>query len=139
MELDETIDFSLHPLYLNATLLHQKYVVEGLTIKQIAAQFFCSTWAVQKHLKKFCIRDSERGKQRNRKRTLTRYGKKWKNGELVQNNAEQSTIKKISALRNTGKSYEEVASILNALGIKTGTGEGKWHAMSVKRIVRAAL
>ncbi|HNQ88090.1 MAG TPA: recombinase family protein [Verrucomicrobiota bacterium] len=50
--------------------------------------------------------------------------------------AEQAVIERIQAWREQGKSYAEIAGLLNAEHVLTRSGEGSWHPTQLQRIVR---
>lgn len=51
----DILDFQIRPLFKNKSFLQKKYVEEGLSISQIAAQIFSSRFAVRKDLELFGI------------------------------------------------------------------------------------
>jgi hypothetical protein len=52
-EITDIIGFSPVPLYKDKSFLHQKYVVEGLSLAQISSQIFSSKEAVRQNLIRF--------------------------------------------------------------------------------------
>jgi hypothetical protein len=54
-ELTDIIGFDPIPLYKNKSFLHQKYVVEGLSLAQISSQIFSSKETVRENLIRFGI------------------------------------------------------------------------------------
>lgn len=65
------------------------------------------------------------------------YGHDVIGGKLVDNAAEQAVIERIVRLRARGTSYDRIARALNRDGIPAKRG-GKWHAMSVRSVVRTS-
>ena len=63
-----------------------------------------------------------------------RYGFENSNGKIIKNAREQEIIERILDLRNSGRSFELIADILNKEGVPTKKGS-KWFAMSVKRAI----
>lgn len=55
-------------------------------------------------------------------------------GLLLEDEDEQRTLRAIAGMRARGMSYGKIAGWLNAEGIPSKTG-GKWHAMTVKRLM----
>jgi len=120
------------PAYKDKALLHEKYVMEGHSPAEIAAQIFCSRQSVSKHLKLFGIplRDEDRG--------LTGahvFGYKLKRYRAILHKREQLAIQKMQEFRRQGLSFEKIAQVLNAAGIPTKRRTTKWHAMSVRQIL----
>jgi DNA invertase Pin-like site-specific DNA recombinase len=62
------------------------------------------------------------------------YGWQAVDGELVSVPEEQGTLADIQAMRDAGKSYREVAAVLNAAGIKPRRGRA-WHPGVLNRLV----
>ena len=126
------IDFIVFPPFKNKSFLHQKYVVERLSIAEIANDIFSSTSTVHKYLQKFSIplRPSDT-KNKNR----LRYGEAWRGNMVVPHKQEQLTISKMRNLRIKGFSYWKIADILNSMNIPTKTRKGRWHSRSVKKIL----
>lgn len=121
------------PAFKDKALLHQKYVVEGHSPAEIAAQIFCSRQSVSKHLKLFGIplRDEDRG--------LTGahvFGYKLKRYRAILHKREQLAIEKMQELRQQGHSYEKIALVLNTAGIHTKRRTTRWYAMSVRKVLR---
>ena len=80
--------------------LHQKYVVEGLSCGEIAAQIFSARTTVLKYLKLHGIPVRESGSNQRRKRGLG-YGQKVQCRQLENHQREQENIKKMRELRET--------------------------------------
>lgn len=121
------------PAFKDKALLHQKYVVEGYSPAEIAAQIFCSRQSVSKHLKLFGI------PLRNEDRGLTGahvFGYKLKRYRAILHKREQLAIEKMQELRQQGHSYEKIALVLNTAGIQTKRRTTRWHAMSVRKVLR---
>ncbi len=60
------------------------------------------------------------------------YGFRAEGGELVPDRAEQSVMKTMVALRDSGGSFRDIANSLNRTGIKSKRG-GDWHPQTVSR------
>jgi hypothetical protein len=73
------------------SFLHQKYVVEGLTCGEIAAQIFSARTTVLKYLKLHGIPVREVGTNQKRKRGLS-YGKKIRDRDIEEHKREQENI-----------------------------------------------
>jgi hypothetical protein len=125
-------NFSYVPDYKDPSFLHQKYVVERLSIKEIAAQIFSSTSTVAKYLR---LADIEVRPADAKNRNRLAYGEAWRRRSTEQHKRELEGIKKMQALRERGFSYWKIADVLNSLKVPTKTRRGKWHARSVKTIL----
>ncbi|MBX2996290.1 MAG: recombinase family protein [Bdellovibrionaceae bacterium] len=60
-----------------------------------------------------------------------RFGMRRVNGALVVNKAEATTLARMHALRNQGRSIREIVDILNDLKIPTRKRGAKWHVKTV--------
>ncbi|MBY0472622.1 recombinase family protein [bacterium] len=132
IQVSKTVQVSEPKLFHDRDFLYQKYVVEGLSTKEISALIFSSRTAVSTALKRFGIplRDA---KQKNR--SQLRFGEAWRKHQVVVHRREQEIIEKMHKLRAQGFSYWKIADVFNSLGIRTKTGRGKWHARSVQKVM----
>jgi len=63
-----------------------------------------------------------------------------RNGDaLVENEAEQATVRRILDLKAAGASINEIARRLNADGIPTKKGSGRWYASTVSNVLKNSL
>jgi transposase len=132
-EVIDNFEFNVIRPYKDKIFLHQKYVTEGLTPKEIAKRYFFSRQSVYKYLKlhKIRFRDEDliaRGH--------IRFGQKKKNGAVVPSKREIKVLEMMRELRGKGFSYEKIATSLNAMKIKTKRGRGKWYAHTVYKILK---
>lgn len=114
--------------------LQQKYVTEGLSCGEIAAQIFSARTTVLKYLKLHGIPVRESGSNQKRKRGLG-YVQKVQCRQLENHQGERENIKKMRELRNKGYSYWKIAEVFNTLKIPTKTRKGQWHAKTVHQIL----
>lgn len=119
------------------SFLHQKYVVERLSIAEIAAEIFSAESTVHKYLRKFGIPIRKPGDIIRRKRALA-YGRRIEDRRVVAHQRELEVIDKMRSLRDQGFSYWKIADVLNAMKVPTKTRKGKWHARSVQQILDSA-
>lgn len=55
--------------------------------------------------------------------------------ELIDQKKEHVQLRaKINEMRDRGQSYQQIADAFNLWGVKTRTGEGQWHAKTVRDI-----
>lgn len=131
-ELSKTIEFSVHGQVKNPEFLHEKYVVEKLSIAEIARLTSSSESTVLKYLRKAGVKS--RGVAGKSKSRLA-YGEAWRHKQVVPHKAELATIERINSLRSQGFSYWKIAEILNSMKVPTKTRRGKWHARYVQKIL----
>lgn len=127
----ETIDFFGQSPLKNTSLLTQKYIENGLSTTQIAAELGVSRSAVKERLREIGILNG----RASRAHYLTGqvpFGWKKEHGQLVPHLGEQRTLQEIRGLRTAGKSLRGIAQILNSKSIKPKNGE-TWHAETVRR------
>ena len=123
------------PLYKNRGFVHQKYVVEGLSIKEIASEIFSSKEAVRNALRRFEIPVREAHKPHNGRVSCQKYGTKLRSGRASPHVAEQKMIETIKELRAQGMTLRKVAEILSNMGVPTKKRGNRWHPEMVKRIL----
>ena len=134
LQITETIQVSQPQLYRDRDFLHQKYVVERLSTKEIAAQISSSRTAVSSGLKRFGIpiRPCDAA---NKTRSQLRYGEAWRKRQVVAHQRELESIEKMKRLRERGFSYWKIADVFNSMKIPTKTGRGRWHARAVQKVL----
>lgn len=135
--ISDFIEFQVIPWYEDRRFLHQKYVVEGLSARQIANLIFSSRSTVVNHLKQFKIplRTQEQNHQNNPGQVA--FGQRLVNGRAVPNKVELAIIKKMIELRSQGLSYWKIAEMLNLWGVPTKNRSSNWHPTTVMKIVKA--
>ena len=111
-------------------VLRQKYVVESLTINQIAGLTLSSRSTVIKYLKvaKIPIRAEEH------RRGGATYGLRKLNGRFVTSQKERELLNKIKMLKSQGLSGQQIADLLEGLNRPTKKG-GKWTKSIVCKIL----
>lgn len=133
-QIPDIIKLIERPLYRNKSFVHQKYVVEGLSLAQIASKLFVSKEAVRKALKDFNIPIREAHKPHGRQ-SQPRYGEKKQLGKTVPHMAEKRVIGAIIEMREDGLTLRQVAAYLDKIGVPTKNRGKKWHPEMVKRIL----
>jgi hypothetical protein len=124
----------LQPLYKDSFFVHQKYVVEGLSIREIAREIFSSKEAVRNALKRFNIPVRE-PHIHNGRLACPSYGTKLRSGRASPHVAERQMIDSIKELRAQGLTLRKVAEILTNMGVPTKKRGKSWHPEMVKRIL----
>lgn len=112
----------------NEDFLRQKYLEEGLSLQEIAAETVSSWKTVRRHLlyMKIPLRTIDQMKLEPE-----RFGKQRVEGELVENSYEQATIEKIKKLRAGGLSIRNIVKILNDENVPTRKVGARWHIKTV--------
>lgn len=120
------------------SFLRQKYEVEELSIRQIAAITFSARSVVSRYMKEFGIplRDRDTALRLNKGQLalgerLTRQG-------VVCHRGESETIALIVKLRSKDYSYRQIAAELTRRKIPTKNGRQEWAAATVMKIGRRA-
>jgi AICAR transformylase/IMP cyclohydrolase PurH len=124
--------FSHSPAYKDASFLHQKYVVERLSIQEIADQIYSSTSTIAKYIRQAGI-EPRPFDMKNSNRL--RYGEVWRRRQVDRHKRELQYIEKMRSLRAKGFSYWKIADVMNAMEVPTKTGRRQWHARSVQQIM----
>lgn len=122
------------PPYRDKDFLHQKYVVEKLSVAQIAGEISSSKSAVLRNLKAF--RFSIRQKSQHHGRPAQpRYGEKIRQGRVRNNKIEQEVMKWVRAMRDGGLSLRQIAICLTSREVPTKNKSKVWHPETVRRVL----
>jgi hypothetical protein len=130
----KNIIFIYQEPFKDKAFLHQKYVLERLSIAEIAKEIFSAESTVHKYLRQFEIPIRDPGSNIRRKRALA-YGRRIEDRREVAHQRELEVIDKMRSLRDQGFSYWKIADVLNAMKVPTKTRKGRWHARSVQQIL----
>ena len=128
-------EFLLQPMYRDPILLHQKYVVEGLSIAQIAKQFFFSRDAIRRGLIDAGLTVREPHKPHGRP-SQPKYGQKIRSGKASPHLTEQQMIATIRELREQGLTLRKIAKILSDMAVPTKKRGKAWHPEMVSRVLK---
>jgi hypothetical protein len=126
--------FYVTPLFKNKFFLHQKYVVEGLSVRQIAREIFSSKMAVLDALIRFGIPIREPHHHHGNP-SQPRFGKRFRKKFLVDDKVEQRVILVVQELRTQGFSLRKIAKILNDMRVATKCDAKSWHPEMIRRII----
>lgn len=121
--------------YFEEGVLKQKYLVEKLSVRQIAEEFSSSKSTILKCLKFYKIKSRKRGSLELAKPNPA-YGERRNGNRLVKNQKEVEVIDLILKLHKSGQSYRAVARTLNKMEVPTRSGAGEWHHEVVRSIVK---
>jgi len=131
-QVTDLIPFSKNRPWENASLLHEKYVVLGLSLKQIAREFFCSKNTVRSALVRAGV--PLRGRQMKGRSSNPRYGTKSTKGHRVEDIVEKRVIVTVLDMHNNGISFSRIARFLTGAGVRTKTRRKKWHPEVVRQL-----
>lgn len=126
--------FYIDPLFKNKSFLTQKYLIEGLSAKQIASEIFSSKMAVLYALKRFGI-PTRRPHYHNGHPSQLRYGDKYRRKKLVKHRKEQKIIQLVKDLHDKGLSLRQIAKVLSDIKVATKNKGSRWHQEMVRRIL----
>jgi hypothetical protein len=122
------------PPTLNKTVLHQKYVLEGCSLRQIAHEISSSKTGVRQALIRFGI--PLRGQGKNPRRThAVRFGMRVVKGSVVDYVGELRTIDSILRMKCEGLSNCAIARVLTEMRIPTKQRGQRWHPETVRQIL----
>ena len=130
----DSLEFQHTYPYHNTVVLHQKYIVEGLSIRQIAEEFLSSREAVRMGLINAGIPLREACKPHGRQ-SQPKFGERRLNGMVVEYKQEQKVIRAAIQMQEQGLSLRQIAKNLSTMGIPTKCDGKKWHPEMVKRIL----
>lgn len=130
----DTLEFAHTSLFHDQFVLHQKYVVEGLSIRQIAKEFLSSKEAVRMGLMNAGILMRERYRPHGRQSQI-KFGQRRVNSKVVDYNKEQKIIASAKQMFEQGLSLRQIAKNLSAMGVPTKCKGKKWHPEMVRRML----
>ncbi len=131
----EIVKLSRVPDYKNPIVLHQNYIENGLTVKQMGVLHGCGETVIKKYLKQFGIRKTEVMKCRSK--TNLSFGEKLKSGKVLEHKTEAS-IKKaiIDMYTREGLSVTAIARVLTQMKVPTKKRGKKWDHSVVTAILK---
>lgn len=132
--LTEMIDFIHTEPWKSKTFLEEKYVKNGRSITQIAAETLSSRSAVRDALIEFGIPLKQQGKPGLRPAQVP-YGYRRSDGLLVAHLAEQRVIHSIRKLSNDGLSYRKICDFLTSVGVPTKNQGKGWQPEMIRRVL----
>ncbi len=115
-------------------VLHQKYVLERHSMRQIADAFASSKTAVRSALLRFGIPIRDAGSSPHRTHNLP-FGKKCVNGRVEAHKGERRTIESIVRMHGEGMSNCAIARVLTEIKIQTKQRGKAWHPEMVRQIL----
>ena len=130
----DTIEFIHTPLWKDKNFLAQRYVTEGRSISQIAAETLSSKAAVRDALLEFGFKLKGQGKPGLRPSQLP-YGYRMSDGLMVAHLGEQRVIASVKKMVNDGLSYRKVCEFLTSVGVPTKNKGKSWQPEMIRRLL----
>ncbi len=118
----------------NKAVLHQKYVLEKRSMRQIAAEFASSKTAIRGALIRFGIPLRVTGKSPNRMHNLP-FGKRCLAGKVVDHKGEQRVISSVLRMHGEGLSNCAITRVLTQMKVPTKQQGRGWHHEMVRQIL----
>jgi hypothetical protein len=131
----DTIDFNHTPLWKDKNFLAQRYVQEGRSIAQIAAETLSSKSAVRNALIEFGFKLKGQGKPGLWPAQVP-YGSRRLDGLLVPHGAEQRVISTVKKMAEAGLSYRKICEFLSGAGIPTKNRGQRWQPEMIRRLLK---
>ncbi len=130
----DTIDFNFEQLWKDKHFLHQKYVLEGRSIAQIAAEILSSRAAIRNALIEFGIKRRQRGAPGKRPAQAP-YGYRMSNGLMVEYKVEQRILSAVLKMSAQGLALRQICELLSKIGVPTKRRGQRWHPEMIRRIL----
>jgi hypothetical protein len=118
----------------NKSFLQQKYVQEGLSIRQIAEQVVSSKEAVRTEILRQGIPLREKSQHHGRPAQL-KFGQRVMKDQLIDHKSEQRVVDSIRQMKDEGLSLRAISRCLDQMKVPTKMRGKKWHPEMVKRIL----
>ena len=135
LELSINTAFSTVPQHKDPVLLQQKYVVEGRSIRQIAAELLSSKEAVRQGLITAGIPLRLPHLPHHGRQSQPKFGYRRNEGKVIEMKVEQKIVDAVTAMKARGLSLRQIAETLTQLGISTKRRGQRWHPEMVSRML----
>jgi transposase len=124
------------PAYKKPDVLRQKYLEEGLTVKQISVLLGCGPTTIKKQLRHFNIKKSEI--QEVRHKANLKYGQKLITGQIHEHKQETHIMQAILDMyQNQALSVTAIARLLTQMKVPTKKrGKGWDHSVVIDILAR---
>lgn len=132
--LTEMIDFIHTEPWRSKTFLEEKYVKNGRSIAQIAAETLSSRSAVREALIEFGIPLKQQGKPGLRPAQVP-YGYRRSDGLLVPHLGEQRVIQSVRKMSSDGLSYRQICDFLTSVDVPTKNQGKGWQPEMIRRVL----
>lgn len=131
----DTIKISEPPRYSDKSLLHEKYVVEGLSAKSLADLLGCSTTTVKARLREFGLSKGGSGRAVHREKLA--YGKRMVGHQEISHKGELLVIETIKRMYcEEHLRPRSIASLLDTMKVPTKRRGKKWDHSVVIAILK---
>ena len=127
-------DSYITPSFIPESVLRQKYIVDRLSLQDIAKEFSCSKTRVRDQLLRHNI-PLRRRSQAPQDRWTT-YGKRRLKGKIVEHKAELRAVATIKQMYAEGNNTSAIARILNTMKIPTKHQGKGWQQNTVAKILK---
>ena len=117
----------------NEDFLRQKYLEEGLSLQEIAAETVSSWKTVRRHLLYMKIPLRTKDQLINEQ---VKFGFQRIEGQLLKHESEQAALDKIRMLRGEGFSIRQIVEELNRLRIPCRKVGAQWHIKTVYNCIQ---
>jgi hypothetical protein len=121
-------------MYKDKEFLHQKYVVEKLSLAQIASQISSSKMVIGKYLRYFEI-PLRAANQPHGRPSQPKFGSRIQHGSVTTHLGERRVINAIQELRGQGLTLRQIARFLSQAGVPTKCRGKRWHPQMIKRVL----
>jgi IS30 family transposase len=123
-------DVCTTPLFENKDFLTQKYVIEGLSARQIAVLIGCSHSTINNALIRYGIQ------KQIRKSGWIELGFRLSNGLRVPHVREQNLLERMRHRKVQGWSNAKISAWLNDQNIPSPSGKSQWYPATIGRLLR---
>jgi len=133
--LTNVLQFTTVKSFRNESFLRKKYLEEGASLDEIAAQILSSRKTVRRYLLHYQIPLRPPDKLVFEPE---RFGTRRVNGVLLADTKENKAIDIIRELRQEGRTYREIVEILNDRKVPCRQKNDRWHVKTVFKCSRYA-
>lgn len=133
--LAEMIDFFHTEPWRSKTFLEEKYVKNGRSISQIAAEILSSRSAVREALIEFGIPLRKQGNPGLRPSQVP-YGFRRSVGLLVPHLGEQRIVQSVRKMSSDGLSYRQICDFLTSVSVPTKNQGKGWQPEMIRRLLK---
>jgi len=131
--LTNVLQFATIKSFRDESFLRQKYLEEGASLDEIAAQTLSSRKTVRRYLLRYHIPLRPVDKLSHEPE---QFGKRRVGGMLRSDPTEQKAIEKPFELRKNGLSYRQIVEEMNRLAIPCRKSGARWHIKTVFKVLK---
>jgi hypothetical protein len=134
LEVVDSIRLVKPPTWRNKSFLHQKYVQEGLSIRQISDLVVSSKEGVRAEILRQGIPLREKS-QHHGHPAQPRFGRRVIKGTVIEHKAQQRVVDSVRQMKQEGLSLRAISRCLDQMKVPTKMKGKKWHPEMIKRIL----